>query len=1621
MAGVNASEDIAVQTGDNTSDCIIALGEVDGPYMGASDDENNVFNDSFKSLQGLIGAADEEAAVYSYGDYYLAEGESTVEVSKNVNMNGNDPVLENVIFANVTADNGVYGTPVTITLKTDYDGSYEVSINDLVVEMEAVDGICVREVMLNAGSYQTSTICHDDVILNCSEASFVVDMFEVELNLEMEDEFAYPSDITGVITSNAAGEYQLRVNDFTQNVSINGSYGFSLGEYEVGNYTLIVMTMLDGNYSKKAFSYKFEVIKGNATVLLFISNSSVSDEIEAFAYASVDGTYTIKVGDLEKMMDVVDNVGEVNLGHMDIGVYNATIEFGGNGNYNSASNSTTFTVSESGNVFELNVSNPEVVYGDDVLVTPILPSDATGWVVYCLNNEQYVNLSSDESLKLSGLDAGSYLIVASYSGDSNYNSSEDVVKIIVNKAVDNAVVSVENVTFGMPSVIVVDADIDGDYSVNINGSVAAVTVLDGRGNASVYLDAGNYSINITFDCNNYDLNSSDVTFEVCKAVNNVLVSVEDAVYGQASVINVMADADGNYSVNINGEDIIVNVLKGKGNASLYLDRGSYSTVTSFDDANYASNITESVFAVSKADATLNIIVDSNYTHVVLTAIVTNGTTGFVRFVIKGNNYYAPIEEGKAVLVFDLLAGRYWGNVYYDGDDNFNPAFALLYFEVTEEEVILENTSIEVVVDAFENNVTITVAVNESATGFVEFIIDGNGYYALIENGQAVYNIVLAGGDYNVSATYLGDDKFNPNSTAKEFKVQDHIKVNTTLGCDVSVENFTVTITVNVEQNATGNVIVTVAGTDYVGQIKDGKAVIISDFFPGSYVANITYGGDINFNSASNATSFTIIEQKPDLRNTPIDVVVGAFENDVTIVARVNARATGLVEFNIDGKVVYVAVNNGKAEYDVVLPGGDYSVAVTYLGDSRFNANRTSKSFTVTDHIKMNTTITSNVVVYGYNVTLTVNVDEGAAGFVKFTLEGNDIFTEVKNGKAYLAISLLPGDYTITATYLGDDDFNANTTDIYFAVDESLLENTTIDVLVFAIENDVYVWAYVNESATGFFEFIVGDYVDYIPVVNGQAIESLVLPGGDYNVSVTYMGDSKFNPNSTVEEFTVSDYVKSNATVICDVSIDGNTVAITANVERDGSGFVGLDPTGFVEFIIRGMRYYVPVEEGKAVLVSDFLAGTYSGNVNYLGDDYYNPADTTVHFTVIDGVITRNDTSIDVTIDASGNDMTIIAIVNESATGLVEFIIGDNATYIPVTNGRAVYDVNLASGDYNVSVTYLGDAKFNPNSTAEEFTVHDYEKLNTSINCEVLKDGYTVKIIADIESDVTGLVEFNIAGKCYYVPVEDGKAVFVSDFLPGIYSANVTYLGDGRFNPADMLVSFSVSKHNISLDNTTIDVLVGGFENDVIITAFVNESATGLVEFIIEDKVVYIAVNNGQAVYDAVLPGGEYNISVTYLGDSKFNPNSTSRDFIVQDHMKMNTSIDANVSIDGYYVTLTAAVNECATGFVEFTLGENSIFAEVNGGVAIVNAVLLPGEYAVTATYLGDYDFSSNSTGIDFRVDEIPKNETDIGASVDIDENNVVITVIINENATGFVEFDFSGEECFKYYAPAYGG
>ena len=124
-----------------------------------------------------------------------------------------------------------------------------------------------------------------------------------------------------------------------------------------------------------------------------------------------------------------------------------------------------------------------------------------------------------------------------------------------------------------------------------------------------------------------------------------------------------------------------------------------------------------------------------------------------------------------------------------------------------------------------------------------------------------------------------------------------------------------------------------------------------------------------------------------------------------------------------------------------------------------------------------------------------------------------------------------------------------------------------------------------------------------------------------------------------------------------------------------------------------------------------------------------------------------------------------------------------------------------------------------------------------------------------------------------------------------------------------------------------------------------------------------------SVSRSTLAAGSYDVTANYSGDTNFRASiSLDRTLTIRAIATTITLItSANVINSGSSVTLTAQVNTAGSGapsgLVLFATGGTVIgsAAVQNGATTISTATLLPGQYGLTATYVGDARFASSSS------------------------------------------------------------
>ena len=291
------------------------------------------------------------------------------------------------------------------------------------------------------------------------------------------------------------------------------------------------------------------------------------------------------------------------------------------------------------------------------------------------------------------------------------------------------------------------------------------------------------------------------------------------------------------------------------------------------------------------------------------------------------------------------------------------------------------------------------------------------------------------------------------------------------------------------------------------------------------------------------------------------------------------------------------------------------------------------------------------------------------------------------------------------------------------------------------------------------------------------------------------------------------------------------------------------------------------------------------------------------------------------------------------------------------------------------------------------------KYNTPISVDVddCYVGDTAVVTVTLPDDATGTVTIEINGKTYTAEAKDGKAVFnVEGLEAGDKTVAVKYDGDKNYVENSTTGQFTVSKRPSTVSASGKDIKVG---NDEVITVTVPSDATGRVLVDIDGVGYYGTIVNGKAkVIIPELPSGEYTATVTYEGDGKYLPNTTTTQFTVT---KVSTPISATGDeiYQGEDANVVVNLPSDATGTVTITVDGKEYTEEVKDGKAkFVIPGLTEGDHVVTASYSGDKKYEANDTitDIDVIYKDSPSPSQDGGDAVKPGEGAVDLT----KHATG---------------------
>ena len=660
---------------------------------------------------------------------------------------------------------------------------------------------------------------------------------------------------------------------------------------------------------------------------------------------------------------------------------------------------------------------------------------------------------------------------------------------------------------------------------------------------------------------------------------------------------------------------------------------------------------------------------------------------------------------------------------------------------------------------------------------------------------------------------------------------------------------------------------------------------------------------------------------------------------------------------IDGKYLeYNNSENGKNLNDtsnVLYDGKDGSVLENKNSNDaifKYDGNNTVVS---KEKPKMNV-IAEDSIIFGENLTVKVELPKDANPswvlmsvgeiyyYVKIDDEGVSLWnmTGLEAGIQYIKIGYRGNNkYEAVEVFHTVNVIKANPNLNVFIKDVNYGENLTI----YATLNGVN-----NTNLTGNVIVTINNKNYSVVVINGKGNVSVdKLPTGLYNFSATWAGNDNYNGTNISGGFKINKIDSTIAINVEDIKV-GENATIIVNLDSDA--------TGNVTITLDNQNYTVAINEGQTIkVIGGLKAGTYDVFVKYIGDNNYNSAQNTTKFTVLK----ISDYNMDVTVPEfkEGVNSTVGVDLPKDAEGTVTVEIEGKKYTANIINGTAKVNIpGLGVGDYNITTTYSGDAKYVSMTKKGNITVIPNMDVNLYVDDVVMIYHDGTRLVAKLTDYqgrpiVNDIIYFTINGKTYAKTTDDNGTVSMGLNLDSkVYTATVSYNESEVYSKISKNVTVTINPTVISED------LVKMYQNDTrFYVKFTDSTGKALTKTTVKFNihgVFYTKKTDKDGVADLgiMLRPGEYILTAynPVTGEEK-GFNITVKSLIVQSDL---TKYYLNAS--KFQATIYDKNGSLAVG-KNVTFNINGVFytkTTDSNGVVSLAINLRPGEYIITTMYEG---------------------------------------------------------------------
>jgi len=1323
--------------------------------------------------------------------------------------------------------------------------------------------------------------------------------------------------------------------------------------------------------------------------------------------SGVTGSIKLKVGNVTQTKAISNSKAIFTVSNLAAGNYTVEANYTGDDNYLSTLKTASLVVNKLNSTIE--ISTGDIVVNNDVVFSFAVPNDATGTIDVYVNGVKQATVNVNDNYVISKIKRGDYVVRAVYSGDAKYLPSEDEFSFEVGKLTPALTITVADITYGQDTIVNVRSNTatTGNVTVTIDGITATGELNGGRTTVTIPgVSAGNNKLVEVYypGDNNYKNASANTTYNVAKAQLDFTIDVNDIKLGRDAVAEIRLPARTGGTLTITGIRSETKNVPSSGLVTLtYSDLpvGTYTINVKYTGNNYVTITKSASFEVTDWNAPqwANEGGDLQHTGKSTYETSTNGKIKWSASVdeISGNmaidsegNIYITTSDG--IFSLDTNGNFRWSYISDDAGADFSgiaisrdvvispKSEDTLYFinQTTGQRYghanLYQGSSLFApIVDA---NGNIYIAGEEQGGSYLVIIP-----YNIWENGGNPILIPL-GSAPSAAPTIISDDLVAV-PCYDSFKIVD-ISSRTVQSSKSGFINGGNSIV------GSGNVIFTFLSNSIVALNDDGSQLwstrvtggVGNQLFldPEMGLYSVNANGDLYVYDIIDGTE----SKFTDLKVTS-GILIGE-DNNLYFAAGETFYA-----FNSDGDILWKAVIGDEI---VGTPIMDVN-GVIYV-------NSADKVYALTsENVKNpNLAISTNDINVGEDEVITVTLNENATGTVNIIVNGQTYTETINNSNIIKIIPNLPAkdSYTASVTYSGDMRFSPSSASSQFSVDKiSPYMNVTTKNIKYG-QKAVFNVAVVS-GATGTVSVSVGTKRGSATINNGKATINIAgLTRGDYSYNVTYNGDSTYLSESKIGTISVDKNTTSfTVTTATNIKVGDTAVFTISGLPSDASGVITVS-------VDDGLYSANVANGGATVSVAGLTYGSKTAIVSYSNDENYMADSKTVNFNVnkINPSFTIPLSNINV-----GDDAVFVITGPSDASGNITLAIDNETFSANVVNGNAQITVSdLTAGRKTATFTYSGDDKYLSREYNKIFAVN---KVNPDLTLTFNDDvhvGDSVDFIVNLNPDATGTVTVTSDGRTGTVDVVNGKAtVTIASFSYGDKSVEVSYSGDGKYNPKSTSSQFSVTKAS-----SNIAVSAGNIKYEQTANIIVNiaNDALGNVTITVDETPYSVKISSGRATLSVPgLKSGTHTVTATYGGDSKYLSESVSTTFKVTKHT-LNIQASANDIMYGEDATVSVSVPSDVPGNIKFVVDGETYKSKITNGNAILSIPdLKSGNYDVAVSYAGNVKYNAVSTSVSFTVSKHDLNMGITAPDIHYDEN-ATVSVSVPGDVPGNIKFVIGG-------------